>query len=56
MVCTPAETIATINSFYFLGFVFGIILFPLPITFGRKKTMNIVLIFNLVASAMSIYG
>lgn len=43
-------------GFQFIGFVFGIPLMVLPDQLGRKKSMTIILIFNLVSAYLVTYG
>ena len=56
LMCTPKSKIAAVSSFYFVGFIFGLALFPLPNLLGRKKSMSLIMLVYIMASALTLYG
>ena len=41
---------------YFFGFASGLLFFTLPDAIGRKRTMNILMPFYILASTLSVFG
>lgn len=56
LMCMPPEQYNQIGSFYFLGYGFGFILCFMPQIYGRKPTMSVVMIANLIANYFMIYS
>ena len=48
LVCQSKFEVAKVLSWYFISQIFGASLFFLPDSFGRKKSMNFLLVFNVI--------
>lgn len=55
-MCLDRKTIAATNSFYFVGFGFGIIFLTLPDSIGRKGTMGVMMPMFIVAAYITIFS
>ena len=55
-MCQTTSENNKICSFFFIGFGFGLLLFFLPDTFGRKYAFNCVLPFHLLGNFLTVYG
>ena len=56
-MCESKTTINSINSYFFIGFMFGGLFFFFPDQFGRKWTMTRVMLpVNCIATAFTIFG
>ena len=56
VMCADPAVLKSVASSYYLGFAFGLTLFPMPDIMGRKRTLNIIMISFIIASAMSLYA
>jgi len=56
LACLNTPAISSVNSFYFIGFGVGILLFALPNRIGRKRTMVWLLPLYIIASAITLYS
>lgn len=55
-VCQEPNDYNSIGSWYFIGYVFGVILFFMPEKYGRKGTMNIVMPVYILSSYITLFG
>ena len=56
LMCAPPLLVSLVGSSYFIGVIFGIFMFRMPNTLGRKKTMKIVMPIYFVCSAFTVFA
>ena len=53
-MCAENTEVAAVGSFYFMGFVGGLLLLPMPDKLGRKGSYKIILTIILFASGLTL--
>ena len=56
LMCVSSIDTNLVVVFYYFGFLFGLIFFVLPDKIGRKPSMTIMIAFNVVATAMTLFS
>jgi len=56
LMCTSKTDVNKIVSLFFFGYLFGVGIFFLPDSFGRKFTMNIILPFYIISAYLTAFG
>lgn len=54
LMCKETTSVNSATSMHYVGFGLGILLVPTPDIFGRKRTMNFVLIGYLIVATTSL--
>ena len=54
-MCTSPTVLSLVGSSYFIGFALGLFLFQMPNSFGRKRTMNLIMPVYIIASSTIVY-
>jgi MFS family permease len=55
-MCLDAKTISSTNSWFFIGFIFGIFFLTFPDKYGRKGTMNIIMPLFVVSCYFTVFS